>query len=100
MGGKERGRKSGGGVGLAALSGGWRRGKVSALGRAHSLAEYQLGWRGTFRGSEGNVANVSPSCLGPGKPVEVLGLNPDLREPPHSRGTNGDREGLVGDRGM
>ena len=50
-----------------------------------------------IKGSEGNVANVSPSCLGPGKPVEVLGLNPDLREPPHSRGTNGDREGLLGD---
>lgn len=50
-----------------------------------------------INGLEGNMANVSLSCLGSGKPVEVLGLNSCLPEPPHSKGTNGDREGLLGD---
>ena len=77
LGGKDEGRKRGGGMGLAPLMGGWGRKGVRMIGGAHPLSRDQQRWGETLEGlggSEGNVASISPNNSSPREPAGVLGL--------------------------
>lgn len=64
-----------GGTGPAPLRHGWGRGRVPMIRGGHSQCGTQWGQEETFRESDGNVASISPTYLGPAEPAGVPSLN-------------------------
>ena len=82
MGGKG-GKKSGGGTGPGPLRG-LGEGRGSHTWRGPLRAWVLVGWERELQGiggSEGNMARVSPTALGPREPAGVLGLSSRSRGP-------------------
>ena len=81
------GRKSGGGTGPPPMRHGWGRGRVPMIRRGHSQCGSQWGQEETFRESDGNVASISPTYLGPGEPAGARSLTTVLWGAPLAVGT-------------